>query len=456
MSHSTKLKTNFVCQNCGHRSLRWLGKCPQCEAWNTFVEEKIATAPRRRSSALAPEAGKPLALSEISQDDVVRIACASQELNRVLGGGMVPGSLILLGGDPGIGKSTLLLQEATALAREDFPVLYVTGEESARQTKMRAQRLGLSADHLYVLAETNLDDILAAVAQIQPRIVVVDSIQTVYRPEFGSPPGSVSQVRECALAFLHLAKEQNITVILVGHVTKDGYLAGPKVLEHMVDTLLQFEGDRDHLFRILRSVKNRFGSTREIGVFEMQQKGMREVTNPSEIFLSQRKDDISGSVVICTLEGSRPILVEVQALLTPTNYGTPQRTATGIDSRRLALLLAVLEKRVGMRVSTFDVFVNVAGGVRIEEPAADLGIVVSAASSLKNAVVESSVVVIGEVGLGGEVRAVPQIEKRLGEAAKLGFKHAVIPKFTATTLPKPSGIEVMPVDKVDDAIDRLL
>jgi DNA repair protein RadA/Sms len=335
-------------------------------------------------------------------------------------------------------------------------VLYVTGEESATQTKMRAYRLGLDSAHLYIHAETNLNDILAAIRNIQPRLVVVDSIQTVYRPEFESAPGTVSQVRESALALLQVAKTSNIAIFLVGHVTKEGYLAGPKVLEHMVDTLLQFEGDRDHMFRILRSVKNRFGGTREIGVFEMRQDGLREVANPSEIFLSQRKDDISGSVVICSLEGSRPILVEVQALLTPSTYGMPQRIANGIDSRRLALLLAVLEKRVGIRVGTFDVFVNVAGGVRIDEPAADLGIIVAAASSVRNAVIDARTIVMGEVGLGGEVRAVPQIDKRLSEAAKLGFKSAIVPKYSMKGLEKPAGIEVVPVERVDEALAKLI
>ena len=456
MARLKKEFTQFVCQNCGHRSVRWLGKCPECEGWNSFVEEKIAAPSKRAAAAHAAEPNRPLPLREITQDHNQRLPCRSNELNRVLGGGIVPGSLILFGGDPGIGKSTLLLQEAAALAKSDAPVLYVTGEESAAQTKMRASRLGLDSAHLYIQAETNLDEILAAVKQLQPQLVVVDSIQTIYRPEFESPPGSVSQVRECALAFLHAAKANNIAIFLVGHVTKDGYLAGPKVLEHMVDTLLQFEGDRDHMFRILRSVKNRFGGTREIGVFEMRQDGLQEVANPSEIFLSQRKDDISGSAVICTMEGSRPILVEVQALLTPSNYGMPQRVANGLDGRRLALLLAVLEKRVGIRVGTFDVFVNVAGGVRIDEPAADLGILVAAASSVRNAVLDPRVIVVGEVGLGGEVRAVAQMEKRLSEAAKLGFKSAVIPQYSLKGLQKPFGIEVLPVEKVDDALARLI
>ncbi len=450
-----KTSVEYICQSCGHKSPRWIGRCPECGTWSSFVEEKAAPEPKRGGIKVT-ERSKPLPLAEISHDENARIRCSSQEFNRVLGGGIVPGSLTLIGGDPGIGKSTLMLQEAAALAKPDFFVLYVTGEESARQTKMRAQRLGIDSRYLFILAETNLEAILDEVEKLQPKLMIVDSIQTTYRNEFESPPGSISQVRECALAFMNLAKQRSLPVFLIGHVTKEGYLAGPKTLEHMVDTLLQFEGDRDHFFRILRSVKNRFGSTREIGVFEMHELGLREVTNPSEIFLAQRKENISGSVVVCTMEGSRPILVEVQALLTSSNYGLPQRTANGFDVRRLALLLAVIEKRVGMRVGTFDVFVNVAGGVRLEEPAADLGIVVAVASSLKNAVVDPQAVVIGEVGLGGEIRAVPQVDKRLTEAAKLGFKHAVIPKLSMKGLHKPAGIEVVAVEKVDEALDKLL
>ncbi len=450
-----KTSVEYICQSCGHKSPRWIGRCPECGTWSSFVEEKVAPEPKRGGIKVT-ERSKPLPLAEISHDENARLRCSSQEFNRVLGGGIVPGSLTLIGGDPGIGKSTLMLQEAAALAKPDFCVLYITGEESARQTKMRAQRLGIDSRYLFILAETSLEAILDEVEKLQPKLMIVDSIQTTYRNEFESPPGSISQVRECALAFMNLAKQRSLPVFLIGHVTKEGYLAGPKTLEHMVDTLLQFEGDRDHFFRILRSVKNRFGSTREIGVFEMHELGLREVTNPSEIFLAQRKENISGSVVVCTMEGSRPILVEVQALLTSSNYGLPQRTANGFDVRRLALLLAVIEKRVGLRVGTFDVFVNVAGGVRLEEPAADLGVVVAVASSLKNAVVDPQAVVIGEVGLGGEIRAVPQVDKRLVEAAKLGFKHAVIPKLSIKGLLKPAGIEVVAVEKVDEALDKLL
>lgn len=445
----------FVCQTCGHKSLRWQGKCPECGGWNTFVEEKVAPVSKRQSG-IAVERGKPIPLAAITEDDDHRLLFRSQEFNRVLGGGLVRGSLVLIGGDPGIGKSTLMLQEAAGMAAEDFPVLYVTGEESARQTKMRARRLNLDSQHLFILAETNLDEILAAIEKITPSLVIVDSIQTVYRPVFESAPGSIGQVRECALAFMQLAKSRGVPIILIGHVTKEGYLAGPKVLEHMVDTLLQFEGDRDQFFRLLRSVKNRFGSTREMAVFEMNESGLQEVANPSEIFLAQRRSNISGSAVVCTMEGSRPILVEVQALVTPTSYGLPQRTANGIEAKRLALLLAVLEKRVGLRVGTFDVFVNVAGGVRLEEPSADLGIVLAVASSLKNSIIEPHTVAIGEVGLGGEIRSVPQLDQRLNEVARLGFKQAVVPPlFAGKNLKIPAGLQVLHADRVDAAMEVL-
>ncbi len=384
------------------------------------------------------------------------MAAWSDEFNRVLGGGIVPGSVILIGGDPGIGKSTLMLQEAAALARDEFLVLYVSGEESVKQTKMRADRLGLSSQHLLILAETNLEIILEEAERISPRLLIIDSIQTVYHPELQSPPGSVSQVRESALRLMNLAKGRSLPVFMVGHVTKDGYLAGPKLLEHMVDTLLYFEGDRDHFYRILRAVKNRFGSTREIGVFEMTEDGLREVTNPSEIFLAQRRENVSGSTVVCTLEGTRPFLVEVQALVTPTNYGMPQRTAAGFDSRRLSLLLAVLEKRVGLRLSTADVFINVAGGVRLSEPAADLGLCVAVASSLRNEIVDPKAMVVGEVGLGGEVRAVPGLDKRLSEAEKLGFRRAVVPRSAKTAGSSAVRLELLPVDRVEDALEAVV
>jgi DNA repair protein RadA/Sms len=450
-----KEKIRYVCQSCGFVSLRWMGKCSECNSWNSLVEELV---PQHavRSSKYAHSAVSPIQLSQVDFDEEHRIVTHSQEFDRVLGGGIVLGSVILLGGDPGIGKSTLMLQEGAALASRDFPVLFVSGEESVRQTKLRAARLGINSEHFYILAETNVNEIMSHIEKLQPKLVIIDSIQTVYQPDFESSPGSISQVRDCAFQFVQIAKNQTIPIFLVGHVTKEGYLAGPKVLEHMVDVLLQFEGDRNQFYRILRSVKNRFGSTREIGVFEMTEKGLAEVQNPSALFLEQRKENISGSSVICTLEGTRPILVEIQALVTATSFGMPQRTATGIDNKRLALLLAVLEKRVGLRLGMFDVFVNAAGGVRIEEPSADLGILISIASSFKDSVVDPHAIIVGEVGLGGEIRAVPQVERRLDEAAKLGFKRALIPKFNLKGLTRNSSLKITAVDKVEEAIEEVL
>jgi len=420
-----------------------------------MVEEKVVPqAAERTASNRSTIPPVPLNKIEFRQEE--RIRCQSQEFNRVLGGGIVPGSLVLIGGDPGIGKSTIMLQEAARLAKDQFKVLYVSGEESLMQTKMRADRLGLSGENLFVLTENNLESILFEVDQIEPQLIVVDSIQTVYRPELESSPGSISQVRECAQQFLRLSKGRGIPVFLVGHVTKEGYIAGPKALEHTVDTLLFIEGDKDNIFRILRAVKNRFGSTNEIGVFEMTEKGLVEVSNPSEIFLSQRAPDISGSVVICIMEGSRPILLEVQALVSPSNYGLPQRSATGIDPKRLSMLLAVLEKRVGIRVGTFDVFVNAVGGVRIDETAADMGIAMAIASSLKNQVINPDVVMIGEIGLGGEIRPVPQIERRIGEAEKLGFREMVIPKANMKSIKRKDQIKIHPVEKLAQAVGILM
>ncbi|HEX9972840.1 MAG TPA: DNA repair protein RadA [bacterium] len=450
-----KNKTQFICQSCGFASPRWLGKCNECGAWNSMVEEKI-TPPAVERSPVQRSSISPVRLTEIQSSQDKRISCYSKEFALVLGGGIVPGSLVLIGGEPGIGKSTIMLQEAARLAREDFKVLYVSGEESLIQTKMRADRLGLSGENLFILPENNLDIILDEVEQLKPGLVVIDSIQTVYRPALESAPGNISQVRECAHQFLQLSKKENIPVFLIGHVTKEGYIAGPKVLEHTVDTLLYIEGDRDHFFRILRAVKNRFGSTNEIGVFEMTEKGLVEVSNPSEIFLSQRASDISGSVVICIMEGSRPILLEVQALVSPSNYGLPQRSATGIDPKRLSMLLAVLEKRVGIRVGTHDVFVNAVGGVRIDETAADMGIAMAIASSLKNQVINPDVVIIGEIGLGGEIRPVPQIERRIGEAEKLGFKEMVVPKANMKSIKKKDQIKIHPVEKLAQAVSILM
>ncbi len=435
-------------------SLRWMGRCSECDAWNSFIEEILQDLPRNHTAQ--NEAAHPYILSEIKYDEQPRLVTQSKEFNRVLGGGIVTGSVVLLGGDPGIGKSTLMLQEAVGISSKKCPVLYVTGEESVHQTKLRAQRLGIDSEFLFILAETDVNKILTSSEELKPKLVVIDSIQTVCQPAFESSPGSISQVRECALQFLQMAKTRNVPVILIGHITKEGHLAGPKVLEHMVDVLLQFEGDRNHIYRILRTVKNRFGSTREIGVFEMTQEGMTEVRNPSAQFLEDRRENSSGCSVTCTMEGTRPFLVEVQALVSPANYGLPQRTCTGIDQKRLSLLLAVLEKRIGLRLGTCDVFINAAGGVRIEEPAADLGILLSVASSFKDQVLDAQTVVVGEVGLGGEIRTVAHIEKRIDEASKLGFTRAVIPKNNLKGLKEKSSLEILAVDHAADALDLVL
>ncbi|MFQ5629320.1 MAG: DNA repair protein RadA [bacterium] len=454
-TQAKKQKIQYVCQNCGFVSLRWQGRCGECMAWNTMIEERAAPKAARKSAKIAQELSKPVKLKDVDFTEDSRISFKSGELNRVLGGGVVPGSLILIGGDPGIGKSTLMLQEATKLANGEFNVLYISGEESNRQIKLRAQRLGLDSAFLYLLAETNLEEILAAIEKIKPGLIVVDSIQTIYQPAFESAPGTISQVRESALAFLTLAKTSSTPVILIGHVTKEGYLAGPKVLEHIVDTLLQFEGDAHQHFRILRALKNRFGSTREIGIFEMLDSGLRDVLNPSEIFLSQRDTQASGSAVICMIEGSRPILVEVQALATSTNFGMPQRTAAGYDTKRLSLILAVLEKRIGLRLGTYDVFLNAVGGVRLDEPAVDFGVASAIASSMRNAAIPENTVLIGEIGLGGEIRAVPHLDKRLNEAAKLGFARAFIPPLSGKKTPIPANFEIVPCKHLDEAFDKL-
>ena len=455
MAKKKKESVQYVCQSCGYVSLRWIGRCSECGTWNSMVEERVAQETKSPVSRLSSQGSRPLPLKDIKADDDRRIQFQSHEFNRVLGGGLVPGSVVLVGGDPGIGKSTLLLQETARLAGKDFPILYVSGEESNRQTKIRARRLGLDASHLYLLAETNLNEIMAAIQTVSPGIVVIDSIQTIYQPAFESAPGSISQVRECALAFLSLAKTSHIPILLVGHVTKEGFLAGPKVLEHMVDTLLLFEGDRNQFFRILRAVKNRFGSTREIGIFEMSETGLRDVRNPSELFLSQRRTDTAGSAVVCTIEGTRPILVEVQALVTPTSYGMPQRTATGFDQRRLALLLAVLEKRIGLRLGNMDVFLNVAGGVRLDEPAADLGVATAIASSLRNRVVPEDMVFIGEIGLAGEIRHVPHLDKRINEATKLGFRQVALPPVAKKKMGRIPAITLIGCEKLEDLFERI-
>jgi DNA repair protein RadA/Sms len=451
-----RTRTRFVCQVCGNDSPKWLGKCPACEAWNSFIEEVQPTEVRARVAPGVTTSGssRPVALADVTMDAESRLKVGIDEFDRVMGGGIMTGSLNLLAGDPGIGKSTLMTEIARYI--KDRTILYVTGEESPRQVKLRATRMGIDGNGLLLLSETNVEEVMRVVQETAPAILIVDSVQTLFRPDIPSAPGSVTQVRESAAILQHLTKSIGCATFLIGHVTKDGAIAGPRVLEHMVDTVLQFEGDRHHAFRILRSVKNRFGATNEIGVFEMHEGGLREVGNPSEIFLSERAFGISGSTVVCSMEGTRPLLVEIQALVTQTSYGTPQRTATGFDARRLQLLLAVLEKREGLRMSTHDVFVNVAGGVRLAEPSVDLGVVLAVASSLRDMPVGTSTVVIGEVGLGGEVRAVSHLEARLREAARLGFTQAVVPANSLQGVRRPAGMDVTGVERLQQALDLVL
>ena len=449
-----KTTTVYVCQGCGYQSPKWLGKCPDCGAWNTLAEEvrgrEKGGAPSRSSGA------KAVPLCEVAGETEERLSCGISEFDRVLGGGLVAGSLVLIGGDPGIGKSTILLQVMNHLAESAGAVLYVSGEESARQTRLRAERLGIRGPKLLVLAETSLETILGQIAELGPRAVVIDSIQTMFAAGLESAPGSVSQVRECAGKLMVVAKRSGVPTFIVGHVTKDGALAGPRVLEHMVDTVLYFEGDQGHAFRILRAVKNRFGSTNEIGVFEMKEGGLREVANPSALFLSERPVGVSGSAVVTTIEGSRPLLVELQALVTPSSLGMPRRTTLGVDHNRLALLVAVLDKKVGLHLSGSDIFLNAAGGARLNEPAADLGMVTALASSHLDKVIDPQTVIIGEVGLAGEVRAITQPETRVREAAKLGFTRAVIPAGSIKQVASLPGMEVIGVRSVEEALERLL
>ncbi len=449
-----KIMTLYVCQNCGYQSPKWLGKCPDCSAWNSLVEE-VKSKGKGTSPAL-PAGAAPISISDVAGEAEERLSCGIAEFDRVLGGGLVAGSVVLIGGDPGIGKSTLLLQVMDHLARSAGPVLYVSGEESARQTRLRGERLGIRAKELLLLAETALETVLAQIDAVAPRAVVIDSIQTMYAPGLESAPGSVSQVRECAGRLMVAAKRSAIPTFIVGHVTKDGSIAGPRVLEHMVDTVLYFEGDRGHAFRILRAVKNRFGSTNEIGVFEMKEGGLSEVRNPSEIFLAERPLGVSGSAVITTIEGSRPLLVELQALVTPSSLGVPRRTTLGVDANRLALLVAVLDKKVGLHMAGQDIFLNAAGGARVSEPAADLGMVAALASSHLDKVIDPQTVIVGEVGLAGEVRAITQLETRVREAAKLGFTRAVIPAGSLKQVTSVDGMEVIGVKSVEEALERLL
>lgn len=446
-------KNVFFCQNCGHEENKWLGQCPMCKEWNTFVEEAVVVT-KSSSVKLAREA-EVVALNNVETENEERIRTSIEELDRVLGGGIVPGSLILVGGDPGIGKSTLLLQVCQKLCEKKKQVLYISGEESLKQIKLRANRMGEFTEDLFLLCETNLEVIKTVIEKRKPEMVVIDSIQTMYSEEVASAPGSVSQVRESTNVFMQLAKGLGISIFIVGHVTKEGTVAGPRVLEHMVDTVLYFEGDRHASYRILRGVKNRFGSTNEIGVFEMRQNGLVEVQNASEFMLSGRPENASGSVVACSMEGTRPILLEIQALVCNSNFGLPRRTAAGTDYNRVNLLMAVLEKRAGMHLSNADAYVNIAGGIKMNEPAIDLGIVMAIVSSYKNRPIDEKTIVFGEVGLSGEVRAVSMPEQRVAEAKKLGFETCIVPEVSKEMLKGICGIKIIGVNTISDAIQLI-
>lgn len=452
----SKILSQFVCQNCGNSSPRWLGKCPGCGGWNTYVEEQQE---KRKSASKTGPVSEPVPINEIKSGSEDRIPTGNTELDRVLGGGFVPGSVILVGGDPGIGKSTLALQMlnniSAASESNNGNLLYVTGEESPEQVKIRAERTGVARQSVYVLSATSVENIIQEIKGLSPTLAVIDSIQTMYTEELASAPGSVGQIRECTAKLMQHAKSNGPAVFLIGHVTKEGAIAGPKVLEHLVDTVLYFEGGKDHPFRILRAVKNRFGSTNEIGVFEMTDSGLKEVRNPSEIFLSERPEGASGSVVTPSIEGTRPILVEIQALVSPCGFGMPRRTTIGLDNNRVSLLLAVLEKRAGLQILGQDVFMNVAGGVKIEEPAIDLAITMALVSSFLNKPVDPGAVVFGEIGLAGEIRGVSQIEMRLNEAQKLGFNKCVIPKINLDRIGSyDNAISLIGVDSVESAIEE--
>ncbi len=451
-----KKVTVYFCQSCGHESSKWMGQCPGCREWNTFVEESVEkkAAGKAKDSSSAKEELRTSKISEIDMQSKERMGTGFVELDRVLGGGVVQGSLVLVGGDPGIGKSTLLLQVCRSLA-ESRDVLYISGEESLQQIKMRAQRIGEFSDNLQLFCETGMERIEQVVERQKPKVVIIDSIQTMYSEEVGSAPGSVSQVRETTGRLLQIAKGMGITIFIVGHVTKEGVVAGPRVLEHMVDTVLYFEGDRHAAYRILRGVKNRFGSTNEIGVFEMREGGLAEVANPSEFMLNGKPKGASGSVVACSIEGTRPILAEIQALVCHTNFGIPRRTAAGTDLNRVNLLMAVLEKRAGMSLSSCDAYVNIAGGIRMNEPAIDLGIVMALASSFRDKAIDEKIICFGEVGLSGEVRAVNMAQQRVAEARKLGFDRCILPKVSISVLTDTKGIQIIGVGTIREAIGQI-
>lgn len=447
----------FICQACGYQNPKWLGKCPGCGEWQTMVEDIPVDKRAYKFSFTEDETDqKPQSIDKIDIRDEQRLSTHIQELDRVLGGGIVPGSIILVGGDPGIGKSTLILQALSRLSTDGPKVLYVSGEESAKQIKMRGERIRIHSKNLYVVTETSLEKIFQIVKELEPRILAVDSIQTIYTADLTSSPGSIGQVRETAGRLITLSKKTGIPTFLIGHVTKEGAIAGPRILEHMVDTVLYFEGNRGHPFRILRAVKNRFGSTNEIGVFEMGSYGLRQVLNPSELFLSERPLDVPGSVVVASIEGSRPILVELQALVTSSSLGVPRRTVIGIDYNRVSLLIAILEKKVGLKLMGHDIFVNVAGGVKVDEPAIDLGTVAVITSSFKERPIPSKTMVVGEVGLAGEIRAISQIEIRIAEAEKLGFTRCILPKNNLDRLERKASMELIGVASIKEALERML
>lgn len=456
-----KTKTTFFCQNCGAQSAKWIGKCPSCNEWNTYVEEVVHKETKNDRLQLFSSnknakntANKSILLQDVGLQDFPRIAVPGKELTRVLGGGIVPGSLVLFGGEPGIGKSTLMLQ--LALRLKNLKILYVSGEESEQQIKMRAERIGVTTNSCFILQETNTQNIFQQIGEIEPQLVIIDSIQTLHTSYVDSSPGSVSQVRECAAEFLRFAKETNTPVFMIGHITKEGSLAGPKVLEHMVDTVLQFEGDRNHIYRLLRATKNRFGNTNEMGIYEMNGDGLREVTNPSEILITNRENATSGVAISATMEGNRPMLIETQALVSSAAYGTPQRSSTGFDLRRLSMLLAVLEKRCGFKLGIKDVFINIAGGIRVEDPGIDLALVCAILSSNEDLPIAQTICFAAEVGLTGEIRPVSRIEQRILEAEKLGFEKIFISSFNLKGLnTKNFKIEIIAVSKMEEAFSNL-
>ena len=454
-----KIKTKYVCQSCGYENPKWLGKCPECMKWNTFVEEiedKSSKSNHRETFVIDKSSQKPVNINSITIKHEERFSSGINELNRVLGGGIVRGSLVLVGGDPGIGKSTLLLQVSESVAQSGKKVLYISGEESESQIKMRAERLNAKSENLFIMAENNLNIIEHNLEGFDPDLIILDSIQTVFTPDIASAPGTVSQIKEGTSRFMRISKKMGISTFVVGHVTKEGALAGPKIMEHMVDTVLYFEGERYNTYRLIRAVKNRFGSTNELGVFEMSEKGLQELENPSKALISEKPENASGSVIVSTVEGTRPMLLELQALVSPTSFGIPRRTATGIDFNRVNLLLAVLEKRAGMQIQNQDVYLNIVGGIKINEPSMDLGVILAVASGFRNIPISGEVAVTGEVGLTGEIRGVSYIEKRISECRKLGFKKIIIPKSNYEAIKDVKGIEIWPVENVRQAINMVL